>query len=290
MFKSIVFGFSLLGATSSVLLADAAVWKIANGEHSLYLGGTIHVLSSSDYPLPEEFNFAYERAELVVLEADLSQLQDPSALPQLLSSMMYTDGSTLDSVLSAATMDELRNYCQKRGVPLALLLGMKPGLVMMTITALELERLGLSGTGVDQFFAQRAASEEKPLQFFETVSEQIGFLSNLGKGNENEFISFNLTQLGDLESLFQSIKAAWREGDLLALETFASEQMKSQFPSTFDDLVSNRNLAWFPKIEAMLDNPPTEFVLVGALHLAGEEGLLGLLQQRGYAITRVRVN
>ena len=80
---------------------------------------------------------------------------------------------------------------------------------------------------------------------------------------------------------------AWRSGDLEALEELAGTPLREQFPRVYQSLLVARNNAWMPQIESMAGSPEIELVLVGALHLAGEDGLLAQLARRGYLIRQM---
>jgi uncharacterized protein YbaP (TraB family) len=60
--------------------------------------------------------------------------------------------------------------------------------------------------------------------------------------------------------------------------------MEKDFPVMTDRFVEDRNNVWLSKIEAMFETEAVEFVLVGALHLVGEEGLLERLKSKGYTV------
>ena len=57
--------------------ADAPVWKVVKGKNQLFIGGTLHLLSKSDYPLPDAFESAYRQSAMVVFEADMEKMQSP---------------------------------------------------------------------------------------------------------------------------------------------------------------------------------------------------------------------
>jgi hypothetical protein len=81
----------------------------------------------------------------------------------------------------------------------------------------------------------------------------------------------------DLKKLIQ----AWRKGDLRALEAqFVKERAKS--PALYDALLGDRNRKWMPKIEALLGSDQDYLVVVGTLHYVGKDGLLALLEKRGF--------
>ena len=285
-------GSRLTGAVAALAMiacysafAGSPVWKVSGDGKELFLGGTIHVLTREDYPLPAAFNQAYDQSSILMLEADLAAFQDPALLPQLMSSMMYTDGTTLEQVLSASSFNALQDYCNSRGLPIALFQGLKPGMAIVMITGLELERLGLAGTGVDEHFRQRATDQGRDIVYLESAQQQIAFITEMGAGREDEYISYSIGELDKIPELMISIKSAWREGDLDAMEKIILETMKLQFPGTYDTLVVKRNLAWLPVLESLMQTADTEFVLVGALHLAGDQGLLSLLRMKGYTVT-----
>jgi len=59
------------------------------------------------------------------------------------------------------------------------------------------------------------------------------------------------------------------------------------FPTMTERLSGQRNRNWIPKIESYLDSGQTYFVVVGAAHMVGPEGLLALLKARGYKIEQL---
>jgi len=262
------------------------MWVVEKGDERLYLGGTIHVLGDDDYPLPVEFDDAYAGADRVVLETDPDLLSTPGAQQQLLSKMMYQDGTTLPDYLSRSTWRRLEQYSAERGIPLESLRIFKPGMLVITLTVAELQRLGMMGTGVDQHFANAASADGKPLGKLESVERQIDFLSRLGEEDPDATIRYTLRDLARLPSLFRSIKRHWRSGNLDGLNQDSLAPLKLEFPAVYDMLLVQRNRDWLPKIEKMLGSPEVELVLVGALHLVGEDGLLALLRSKNYSVTR----
>ena len=278
----------LMVLIASPSISDTAVWKIHKGGNTLFLGGTIHVLANSDYPLPPQFDQAYAQSEVVVLEADINALNDSQSLPQLMSQLIYTDGRTLSTVLSSETYAALERYANSKGLAIDLLDRMKPGMVAMTLIAMELQSHGLHGVGVDKFFLNRADSDGKPLIFLELVEDQLKFLAEMGEGQEDELVNYNLKELQHLPETLADMKSAWRSGDLDKLESLFLDRLKTEFPDTYQDLVVTRNQNWEPRILNMLKSPPVEFVLVGTLHLVGDDGLIEFLISQGYSVEKMK--
>lgn len=278
--------FALLVSVSSTFAASP-VWKISKGDARIYVGGTIHVLSKTDYPLPAGFDAAYQQAAQLVFETDMQKMTAPETQQLMLQQVIYSDGRNLKQVLNQQTFQELAQYLAAKRIPVAEVVGLKPGMLAVTLTMIELQRLGMGGTGVDSFYQAQAVSDHKRLGQLEAVEEQIGFLASLGEGYENELISYTLRDIKDLPRIMPLIKAAWRQGDLQKLEELALLPLKQESPPIYQTLIVKRNKAWLPRIEAMLKNAEVEFVLVGALHLVGEDGLLAQLAARGYQVQKL---
>ena len=80
---------------------------------------------------------------------------------------------------------------------------------------------------------------------------------------------------------------AWREGDVDGLYAEFVAPMLEQAPDLYDSLLVRRNNNWVPQIESMFTEDGTEFVLVGAAHLAGEHGVVQQLEARGYTVVQL---
>ncbi|MGV7223169.1 MAG: TraB/GumN family protein [Nitrospinales bacterium] len=264
--------------------ADSPVWEVVKGDNQLFIGGTIHVLTQTDYPLPSTFEKAYSQSVKLVFETDMQKMNSPEFQKVMLSALTYSDGRNLKQVLNEDTYQELEQHFSSRGISMVNMVNFKPGMVAITLTVIELQRLGLVGAGVDDFFLLRALNDQKELGQLETVDEQLAFISTMGDGQENEMIAYTLRDIKNLPVLMQSIKDAWRCGDIRKLKEVAITPFKKDFPEVYDEFIVKRNNAWIPQIEAMLKTKDVEFVLVGALHLVGDDGVIAQLAARGYVI------
>jgi hypothetical protein len=163
----------------------------------------------------------------------------------------------------------------------------KPGMVISTLQVMQFQRMGFTPEGVDAHFNGRALGDGKALAALETVQEQIGFLAAMGEGNESEFILLSLSDLEESDAMMEDMISAWREGNTRQLSDMFVDDMREQAPEIYESLLRSRNLAWMPQIESMLADANTEFVLVGAAHLVGEDGLLAMLAAAGYEVEQL---
>jgi uncharacterized protein YbaP (TraB family) len=277
----------LLAVVAIPASADSSVWRVSEGSSTLYLGGTVHLLRPGDYPLPEEFETAYEAADELVFETDLSSMGDLATQAQMLAELTYNDERTLQSVLNEQAYAALEEYTASVGLPISMMQKFKPGMVISTLQVMQFQSMGFTPEGVDAHFNGRALSDGKALAALETVQEQIGFLAAMGEGNESEFILLSLSDLEESDAMMEDMISAWREGNTRQLSDMFVDDMREQAPEIYESLLRSRNLAWLPQIEAMLADANTEFVLVGAAHLVGEDGLLAMLAAAGYEVEQL---
>ncbi len=266
--------------------ADSSVWRVSKGESYLYLGGTVHILTPEDFPLPAEFETAYAQSARLVFETDMQQLESMETQRGLLSQMTYQPGESLENKLTGETLRQLEDFLADRGVPLAKVLPLRAGWLSITLTLMELDRLGLVGEGVDQHFQKRGIADLKSVGELEAVSEQLAYLTQMGEGSENEMILETLLELQSIDEMMHDMKSAWRLGDLKRLGEVGLKDLL-RYPAVYQSLLVNRNNRWLPKIEALLENAEVEFVLVGALHLVGDDGLLALLSEHGFVVEQI---
>ena len=268
--------------------AGSPVWKISKGEQHLYVGGTIHMLASSDYPLPDAFERAYTASSKLVFETDIDQLNSPELQQYIAQKVVFHDGRTLRQALKPETFTLLEEHLKEQGVPLESVMGLRPGMVSVTLTLMELQRLGMAGTGVDEFYHQKAVADGKALGELETAMSQIDFLADLGKGYEDELILHTLEEVKMIPQLMAETKRAWRSGQLSQLEPLMIEPMLEDYPELYQTLLVDRNNLWMHQIDQMLEDDTVEFILVGALHLVGKDGLIDQLEAKGYSVEMVK--
>jgi uncharacterized protein YbaP (TraB family) len=271
----------------SPAIADTSVWSVRSGDNVIYLGGTVHLLRPGDYPLPDEFEEAYQASSELYFETDIAAMSDLLVQAQMLQQLTYSDDRSLRTVLSDEAYTALSAYTQTAGLPIVMLEKFKPGLLISTLQILVFQSMGFTPQGVDAFFHTRAVADGKAEGQLETVQEQIGFIAAMGEGNESEFILLSLKDLTETGNVIDGMIGAWRSGDAQGLSELFVEDMKVEAPALYDTLLLERNLKWIPQINRMLQDADTEFVLVGAAHIVGENGLLDLLSQEGYEINQL---
>ena len=267
--------------------AQSPVWKVEKDGSLMFIAGTMHILSVQDYPLPASFETAYRLSRRVIFETDLTKMESPEFQQYMLTELSYSDGRNLQQVLREDTYSSVAVFFTERGMSMSSIDNFKPGMVATMMAFVELQRLGISGVGVDSHFSQRVDQDQKTRGQLESVEAQITFIANMGAENPDEMLTYNLADMKRLPELWQSMKQAWRSGNLADLDEIAASPLRTEFPEMYQKLLINRNNTWMPRIVASSKTDEVELVLVGALHLVGSDGLLAQLSRRGYKITQL---
>ncbi len=274
----------ILTMLSSQVVFAASVWQVSKDQHSFYLVGTVHLLSESDFPLPTAFDTAFNASSHLIFETNLAELTSPQGMHMLMSQNTYKPGQNLQQVLSKEVYQQLKTKANDRQWPLTAIEQFKPAFAAIMLTTLEMQRLGAASTGVDMHYLQLAQQQQKKHSGLETLERHLGVMTALNTLDADELIRTTLKDLANTETMLAQMKTAWRNGDTAALEALFLQDLQA-FPEMYNTLLVERNHAWMQTLE-QLDEAGV-MVLVGALHMVGDDGLLKLLKDKGYSIKQV---
>lgn len=274
--------------TPNISFAKTSVWKASKGGNTVYLGGTVHMLSAMDYPLANGFEEAYENSQEIVLEADVSTASDLSFQIKSLEVMTYQDHRSLSTVLDRETYNAFADVLETKGIPIAVFEKFTPAGATLALTAITMQKMGMvESLGVDRHYLERATEDKKKTHYFETLAEQLGFIESMNSLDPNKLIESSINEMNDIDDRMSLLLDAWKNGDLAGLEKVGIEEMQQNFPSMYQVILVQRNNAWVKEINTFIESPDVEFVLVGALHMAGKDGLVAQLKLLGYNVEQL---
>lgn len=283
---------AFLGLITVVMLAEAvqaqsSVWVIKGAKASIYLAGSCHVLRSSDYPLPPEFEAAYSRSPNILFEVPPGDLNTMEYLKKLMAIAVYNDGTTIKEHLTPVVYSKVEKFCASRSYPFQDYQSFRPWMLSMILVLREMERMGVrEDSGVDHFYYQKAVRDGKTTGGLETTDEQLVFLKMLDGSMGNEQVSETVDYLVNLNSKVQDILNTWRKGDETGIETLGLHELKN-YPQLYSALIIKRNRKWAKKIENLIQGDRNVMVIVGVAHLVGKDSLVDLLRKSGHQVTKL---
>jgi len=262
------------------------LWKATGPEGGVvYLLGSVHVLPEDAYPLPEIINKSFDAASTVVFEVKLPDME--KAGPRLFAKGSLLPGENLYDVISPETKKELMLYLEGAGISPDIFEPMRPWMAALSLTALELVKLGYSSdSGIDVVLGKRAAEAGKEIIGLETVDQQIDLFSNLDERESESFLRYTIRDLKTLTQQLDEVIGAWKTGDVEKLVALLGEAFSTE-PEVFKRFVTDRNERWMPQILPLFEEGKTSMVVVGALHLVGKDGVLEKLRSAGYRVEQL---
>jgi uncharacterized protein len=282
-FAAALFALGLTWVGAEARAATACVWKVTgpNGKIA-YLGGSVHALRKSDYPLPAAYLRAFDASSRIAFEVDARALEESSSA--LIKEGKYHKGDSLRKHVDPRTYAYMRRLFGLMNVPEETLAQCRPWFIVLMLQSMSLHQASPE-IGVDEFLMRRAAKRSMPVVGLEGVEEHARVYSGLSD-RESEILLLVTFIPSNNAGDDNSVMKAWRRGDAEVLATLMQRDL-AEFPAFNERLLGARNRAWVPKIEKFLESGHTYFVVVGAGHFGGSNGLLALLRARGCQVEQL---
>lgn len=278
---------ALTAARASQGQGQPAMWTLSDEDTTLHILGTVHLLRPDLDWRSDEINAALREADTVVFEADVTSAEAASEMMRFISTNgMLSDGRQLTSLLNAYEKAELQDALDHVGLPLGAIQPMRPWWAAVNLSVLQIRKEGFDpGSGVESVLNQEATQQEKSFDYLETIDQQLGRFANLPEDVQVDFLISSAESIEEGGEVLDALVAEWADGDVngIALLMANPDMMGSE--DVYDALLRERNADWVGKIIAMLDEPGTRLIAVGAGHLAGDDSVIHLLEQEGYEVT-----
>jgi hypothetical protein len=284
MISAALVALAFTGAAPAAPAAHPALWKITGKHSTVYLFGSIHILSPDLQWRDARIGRAIDEADSFFFETAL----DKAPVQDLIKAKgSLPAGQSLRAMLPPESQKDLDDDFTTLGVPEVLFDTRRPWLVTTAMIALKAAPAGTTPAGVDVSIMADARSRDKPLRYFETMEQQIALLVPDDQAAElkafETFLKAFRHQDGDLASLTN----AWQRGDDALLTKLVMKDFDKD-PAARKALFDDRNAAWVKTLKDVLDNETgTALVTVGAGHLLGTTGVPALLRAAGYKVERI---
>ncbi len=267
------------------------LWQLESGTSKVYLAGSIHVMKPSLFPLPRQFDHAFARANRLAVEVDMNRLSPQMIQAAFRKYALLPAGESIGTVLSPTTLATLTAYLNAQSIAPSSVASLKPSMLATQLAVGRLSALGyLPEFGLERHFTDglggRATLE------LETLDEQLAILTSPTLQVQDEMLAETLDQMDGIEPIISAMIIAWLSGDdvefrrLFDLQSGESPEIQAFMRRLLED----RNVGMATKIADYLKMPGTTFVLVGAAHLTGAEGIVALLEARGLRGRRINSN
>ncbi len=260
-------------------------WELKSGESTVYLLGSIHVAKKDIYPLDSIIETAFLNSDFVAVEFDLKTV-DPFKVLKLST---YGDGQTLKDNIDSVSYQKMKSSFEKIGIPESVFNQYKPWFAAINLVMLDLASSGYNpDAGIDIYFIDKAKTQKKKVLELESFEEHIALMDTLINLFGNTFIDYTLKDLEETKSQVDQLFRIWQKGDVKAMEEYTKSNISDDktYEEMFFHLNDKRNFNMVKRIKEYLNQPGKYFVVVGAAHLVGENGLVNLLRREYEVIQR----
>lgn len=261
-------------------------WQVEGENNTLWLFGSIHVLTEEHYPLAEPVESAFDDSAYLVVETDTVNL-DPQVQQQLmLSTGMLSGDQTLQDVLGDQS-ERAASLARENGYNLEQMQALKPWLAALVIQVTEFQKLGYTAEhGVDTYFLEQASEGPQSIVELESFRYQLNLFDELDPEIQRAFLMQTLEEIDGAEEKIEELVSAWESGELEGLEETLMADF-GDYPELYQRIITDRNREWVEQLTGYLEDGEQDyFVVVGALHMVGDEGVVELLRDAGYTVER----
>ena len=265
-----------------------SMWQINGASNRIYLLGSVHVLRQQDHPIPTAIEKAYEDADILIMEVDVDDL-DPMEMAGIVNELgVIKDGGTLQEIMGPSLYDEAADYASQLNIPFLMLAQTEPWLAAITIEQMMLLRIGFNPAyGIEFHLAAKAGEDNKEILGLESMREQLEFLDKLSLSAQRALLIQTLRESLNIEENLDLLINAWRHGDIDFLEENLLVEMQ-RYPELYRTLVVDRNEAWVERIRNLIGKQDDYLIVVGTLHLVGNDGVPALLSEIGITTDQLR--
>jgi uncharacterized protein YbaP (TraB family) len=286
------FGMSLLLATPAAARtappAHPALWSIADGDTTVYLFGTIHLLPEKYRWRTPAFDRAVNGSQQLMVETIVDD-KNPQKLMQALASLAFTPGlPPIAERVPPAKRAALDAAIKNSGIPRKAFDGMETWAAAFMLLGNQFKDMGLKGgEGVEAVLRTSFAGQGKPIGELESNVEQLGFFDTLPEKAQRALLEGAIDQPQSMNKEFGQMLGAWSRGDVNAIARTFNHDLAAS-PELKQALIERRNANWSRWIEQRMSQPGAIMIAVGAGHLAGKGSVIDMLQHAGYRVRRVQ--
>lgn len=267
-----------------------AMWTFSDEDTTVYLYGTVHLLKPEVTWRAPSLEDALSKADTLVLEADVSSPESQAGMQKLVMEYgVFSDGQTLTGLLEEDDEALVSAALEAKQIPLQAVDQMKPWMVGLQLGMMQIMEAGYDPqSGVETILIAEAAKGNKKLAYLETAETQIKTLGGAPIDEQVQGLMATLSTMELGEEYLDTLVAEWADGDVKGIGAMMANPAAFGTQAAYDALLTTRNRNWVPTIKALLEEPGTKFVAVGAGHLAGPDSVVKMLKDEGIKVKVVK--
>lgn len=284
--------------SAAIPYSNGIYWRAEKDGTEINVAGTLHIYAQGLEDIAARFQPALAQADLVMFEITPA---DEAALEQAMmtdtSMLLLPRNRKLPQVLSVEKWLALSAALSRVGVDPTEVAAFQPWIINMNFLlppcALQVIEAGEPGM---EDMLQAMTPEGTPMASLEDWRVGLGFFSGPDFDRQADELLLSLATLPYLAPVTVETVRAYFDGDpqvmgpvTKGLSSFIDPGLRPTYDTYMqrvdDELLEGRNKIWVRAIETAAKENDRIFVAVGAMHLGGETGVIGLLAENGWAVS-----
>jgi uncharacterized protein YbaP (TraB family) len=280
----VIFLFAVFAQDSLSQPKKIFLWKVQSKTNTVYVLGSIHYLKKEMYPLDEKIEKAFDQSNILGVEANIDDVSKMD-VQKFMESAIYPGDETLEKHLSPEASELVKKQLVGLGTSFEAVNKYRPWFLALSLASIEIVKLGFDPNyGIDRYFLSKAAEKKKIVEL-ENLEYQLNLFSNFSEKDQELFLLYTLKDIKVLEQDLDKLVKAWTSGDEEGIELIMTKSIQEdkRLIPIYERLVIERNRKMVSKIEEYLKEKETFFIIVGAGHLVGNQGIIELLKGKGFS-------
>jgi len=271
-----------------------AMWMVEDADNRVYLMGTVHLLAPDVSWRTDAMDAYLASADEIWFEADVFSAEATAGMQALIPQLgVNAPGLTLSSMISSSAQANLQIIAERLGAPYPALMqsldSLQPWLANLQVAVALIQLEGFDpSSGVEQVLHAEWAERDGPMRFLETAEQQLRYIADLPLEVQLADFETALQEAVDKPEMLHQLVTAWTVGDMQTLDHLINDRMRADSPELYHNLIVVRNTNWASQIDTIMQGSDDAFIAVGAGHMPGDQGLVTLLEGRGYEVVRIQ--
>ncbi|PCI50545.1 MAG: hypothetical protein COB49_03600 [Alphaproteobacteria bacterium] len=294
LFTILFFGFMVLCGSvkadeTDLVNVQPALWQVKRGDGTVYLLGSFHLLPKNYQWFDGIISQSFNRAQELVMEAKMTPEATAAIQGMVIQNAFFKPQDNLQNYLDDVHYDKMLKQAKNlMGMDEETARKMKPWFMALQISIISIMSSGMDpDSGVDRYLEDLARKSAKTISGLETPEQSMNALIKHPMSVQAALLADTLDKLDDFMSYINNYLEAWASGDGDRMVKTMVEDMAEQ-PEMYDAMLVSRNKNWLPAIERYINGGRTIFIVVGAAHLVGQDGIVKMLEARGYRVDKIQ--
>ncbi len=293
---------SVISESSEKNESTPLLYKVSDDKgNCVWLFGSIHVGDDYFYPLPEYVISAYEEADSLAVEFDITAYEkDYKAQMQSLKAFVYTDGTKITDHISEKTYEKAKAILKENNMYNSAMDYYFPAFWSSLIDNILYEKIDANyDLGIDRHMIDRAYKQKKKIHDIESAELQYSMMASFSTELQEMMLESSVTSYKIkflTKHQLKNMMKAWANGSEKNLveqlnsegSVFMSKEQKELYAEYTEKILYNRNITMTDWAESALNSGEKVFICVGAAHIVGDDAMADLLEKRGYKVEIIK--